>query len=211
MGLPRVCLLKLGHSVCLVDVEVYLHGLWVPLQPAGEHTHTGRGSEHCRVRVQQRKEGAKTPFSLGLVLTSLGPLEGFTPQRTDPATVSITFQSFPVVRLEQDPGSHLPHTLTRSSTNKDRSKALQELLTSTTQTLRQEQNPKSQNQGSITAEAGMAARSRDEAQVKSNQTSSCGQKRKGRIKEEPCCFNWPGKPWLCCCRTCYFTEMSPPL
>lgn len=64
MGLPRVCLLKFGHSICLIHVEVYLHGLWVLLQPAGEHTHTGMGSKHCRVRVQQRKEGAGTPFSL---------------------------------------------------------------------------------------------------------------------------------------------------
>lgn len=40
MGLPRVCLLKLGHSICLIHVEVYLHGLWVLLQPAREHTDT---------------------------------------------------------------------------------------------------------------------------------------------------------------------------
>lgn len=111
MGLPRICLLKPGHSICLIHVEVYLHSLWVLLQPAGEHTHTAMGSKHCRVQVQQRKEGAKTPFSLGLVLTSLGPLKGFTPQRTDPATILITFQSLPVVRPQQDSGSHLPHIL----------------------------------------------------------------------------------------------------
>lgn len=90
MGLPRICLLKLGHSICLIHVEVYLHSLWVLLQPAG-NTPTDMGSKHCRVQVQQRKEGAKTPFSLGLVLTSLGPLKGFTPQRIDLATILITF------------------------------------------------------------------------------------------------------------------------
>lgn len=108
---------------------------------------------------------------LPLAWSSLGPLKGFTPQRTDPATVLITFQSFPVVRPQQDSCSHLPHAVPRSSTNKDRSKALQGLHTSTTQTLRQERNSKSQSQGFIPTEAGMATHSRDEAQVKPNQTS----------------------------------------
>lgn len=93
----------------------------------------------------------KREQKLPLVWSSLGHLKVYTPQRTDPGTALITFQTFPVVRPKQDSCSHLPHTLTRSTC--DRSKALQALHTSTTQTLRQEQNPKTQSQGFVTTEA----------------------------------------------------------
>lgn len=44
--LPRVCLLKLGYSICLIHIEVYLHALWVLLQPGGSIQDVG-GLQHA--------------------------------------------------------------------------------------------------------------------------------------------------------------------
>jgi len=52
--------------------------------------------------------------------------------------------------------------------------------------------------------------------VKPNQTSGLGEttwpgcRGNSRKRAQPPCFNCPGMPWLCRCRTQYFTEMSAP-